>query len=136
MTTPDGKNEPAPEELLDDVLWAFGSPPFTDRAAFDKAVRAYQVEIRDEDTWQPDWVALRTSRVCVRPDEWESELPQPDGWLTADGPEGFTAVELLFKIHNMYTAALGEGDHFYFEGLTLNEDPGEGWPVYDLDTGS
>jgi hypothetical protein len=56
--------------------------------------------------------------------------------LTADGPEGFTAGELLFKIHNMYTAALGEGDHIYFEGLTLAEDPGDGWPVYDLDTGS
>jgi hypothetical protein len=41
MTSPDGTRIPAPEELLDDVLWAFGAPPFADRASFDKAVRAY-----------------------------------------------------------------------------------------------
>ncbi len=49
------------------------------------------------------------------------------------------AAELLFKIHNAFAPQLSQGDHHFFEGLTLvkrrNADPNEP-PVYEVMTGS
>ena len=40
--------------------------------------------------------------------------------LTADSSEGFTAGELLYKIHNQTVAYLEKLDYHFFEGLVDN----------------
>ena len=145
------KSPSYPRELLDDVAWSFTDPPFASREAFVQAVAGYYTDLEWEFEWRPDEVVLRSPRVQVRVEYWddpEELLPgvtfdEDTGDLVADltaaGEEGFTAGELLFKIHNAFAPQLSEGDHHFFEGLELvkNRDanPNEP-PVYEVMTGS
>lgn len=123
-----------PPELLDDVPWSFAVPAPADRAGFVAEVRAYLDDIGegDEIPWRPDEVVLRAARVRVVADDGELVAD-----LDADGPVGFTAGELLFKIHGAFAAQLSEGDHHFFEGLVLTHGRNPNAPpVYEVLTGS
>src|SRR5262245_47114544 len=109
------KKAPAfPAELLEDVAWSLIGPAFPSRAAFAAAVEEYYRELEWEREWRPDEVVLRCPRVRVTVEHWNDtgELVID---LTADHEDGFTAAELLFRIHNAFTEQLG--DHHFFEGL-------------------
>ena len=127
--------EPHPSELLEDVSWTFRGEPFADRAAFDKAVAATQ---DDGEDWRPEEVVVHTDRVRVSPDvHWHLTDEHPTAEFAADNGVSFTASELLFKVHNRFVAELGQMDHKYFEGFTLDEDQEAGeTPLYGLDLGS
>jgi hypothetical protein len=127
-------NQLYPRELLGEVVWSFVGEPFASRAAFVEAVREYQLEILQQDTWRPDAVVLRCPRVRVQ-HEYGDEPDYERAELTADDGVAFTAGELLFKIHNAFVGQLG--DHHFFEGLSLSEETGAARvPVYDVDLGS
>jgi hypothetical protein len=127
-----------PAELLDDVAWSFIDPPFASREAFVQAVADYYKDLEWECEWRPDEVVLPAARVRVMVEYWD-EPGELWAELTAGREEGFTAGELLFKIHNAFAPQLCEGDHHFFEGLMLvkkrNANPNEP-PVYEVMTGS
>jgi hypothetical protein len=92
--------------------------------------------------WIPDETVLAFPRLTVqyfyRDDEENDEIEE-DFDLTADNNTGFTAGELLFKIHNQVIENLESEDHHFFEGLTLwEEETGDdtGAPRYLLNQGS
>jgi len=131
-----------PGRLLEEVCWSFTEGPFPDRAAFDAAVRQYQIDIREsEDSWRPEEVVLPCSEVRITCEFWEEgwaeEEVEPIIHLTADNGTSFTAGELLFKVHNTVLAQGNMGDHHFFEGLSRKRtrDPNEA-PLYEIDTGS
>lgn len=127
-----------PRDLLMDLAWSFTASPVASQADFVEAVRAYNRQIDQAPNWRPDEVLLRCPRARVTVEYWDDpgELIAD---LTADGGAEFTAAELLFKIHNAFAPQLSQGDHHFFEGLTLvkrrNADPNEP-PVYEVMTGS
>lgn len=140
-----------PGELLDDVAWSFTDPPFASQDSFVQAVADYSKDLEWEFEWRPDEVVLRCPRVQVRAETYDDPEELAPGVsfdehtgdmvadLTAAGEEGFTAGELLWKIHNAFTTYLSKGDHHFFEGLMLvkkrNANPNEP-PVYEVMTGS
>jgi hypothetical protein len=144
---------PYPRELLGDIGWSFLDPPFASQTAFIDAVRQYEREVQvdgeGESTWRPDEVVLHAHRVRITCEYWDDpeelinrvmfddETGDLQTDLTADGPEGFTAGELLFKVHNAFTRYLSEGDHHFFEGLARVKGANpNAVPVYEVHTGS
>lgn len=133
---------PYPVTALVSALWRFsGGEQFGDAAEFDRRVRQYHVDITDEDTWEPDEVALPIPRVIVK---WFGlESPTADEYtdytleLEADDGARFTAGELLLKLNNAVAPRLKDADHAFFEGLFLTDDPPvDGVPVYEMMQGS
>jgi len=126
-----------PEELLGDVSWSFRDDPYPDRAAFVAAVAEMYREMEIEG-WNADEVVLRCPRVRILCEDVEDE----DGEdlvldIRSDDGIAFTAGELLFKIHNGVAGNESLGDHVYFEGLHLQEQPkGKKPPVYEMWLGS
>ena len=133
-----------PRELLGDVLWCFCRPTFRSLARFEEACRRYYRELRWEFNWRPEEVVLPCPRVRVRPVFWDDYVPPMEeerfiAELAADGPSGFTAGELLFKVHNVFLRRWEEdaGDYVYFEGFRLAKKPaGDSPPLYDINVGS
>jgi hypothetical protein len=127
-----------PKEILGDVLWSFVGGRFADRAAFDAAVRQYQIDIRSKDTWRPSEVVIPGSKLRLVYECWEGDKQiEPVIELSSDSGASFTASELLFKIHNAVVEQLRGMDHHFFEGLVphsrqIADQP----PLYELNLGS
>lgn len=132
------KKEKYPQEIMTDVRWAFYGGQYDTIEEFMKAVQEYHEEL-DADGWQPEEVVLACKEVTVQYaywDEEEEDETEEDFRLTADG-DGFTAGELLFKIHNRVVGDLENEDHHFFEGLSLYKDAApENRPFYFLGLGS
>ena len=127
-----------PTGLLEDVCWSFTGERFTDRAAFDDAVRQYQTDITNKDTWRPDEVVLPCPRVRIRYecfDEDENEI-EPVVELVSDNGVSFSAGELFFKIHNAVVEQLRDLDHSFFEGLSRVRQRSAEVPLYEVSLGS
>ena len=138
-----GRPKRYPRDLLDDVAWNFDPPRFRSQARFEEAVRELYRDMGWEFEWRPAQVVLRCPRVRARPDFWDDyppeEAPRFVTELTADDPAGFTAVELLFKVHNAFLRRWQEdaGDHTFFEGFHLADAPaGDTAPLYTICLGS
>jgi hypothetical protein len=130
------EDPPFPRELMGDVQWSFTGEAYPSLEEFIEAVREYHGEIRGDDAWRPDEVVLRCRRVRVEHEfSWDEE-DEARVELTADDPRGFTAGELLFKVHNAFVHQLRDGDHVFFEGFSLLEEQGANAPpLYDIDLG-
>jgi hypothetical protein len=126
-----------------DIYWSFTGPTFRSRSRFEEAVRRYHRELGHEDNWRPEELVLPCPRVRVRPDFWDDLDPEEaEGLiveLSADDGAGFTAGELLFKVHNAFMRRFAEaaGDYTFFEGFHLAKAPtGDNPPLYDICLGS
>lgn len=132
------KKEKYPQEIMSDVRWAFYGGQYDTIEEFMKAVQEYHEEL-DADGWQPEEVVLACKEVTVQYAYWdedEEDETEEDFRLTADG-DGFTAGELLFKIHNRVVGHLENEDHHFFEGLSLYKDAApENRSFYFLGLGS
>jgi hypothetical protein len=127
-----------PERVLSRVYWSFRGGPFADRPTFNEEVRQYQIDIAEEDTWSPDEIVIPCPQIRVVYVYWRGE-EQLDGMvpLVSDDGEGFSAGELLFKLHNAVVGPLAGDNHCFFEGLTLHSHQAEGKPpLYVLMQGS
>jgi hypothetical protein len=143
MAKGSGQKRRYPRELLGGVAWSFTAPSFRSRARFEQAVRGYYRRIGLEFDWDHDEVVLRCPRVRVRPVFWDDYDPGQEerftAELAADIPSGFTAGELLFKVHNAFVRLWQEdaGDHVFFEGFHLVKGAtGDTAPLYDIGVGS
>jgi hypothetical protein len=129
-----------PEEIMTDVNWGFYGDRYNSLPEFVKAVIEYNQELCKE--WIPDEIVLACTDVTIQYSCWndgEDEETVEDFNLVADNPSGFTAAELLYKIHNVAVYNLEDEDHHFFEGLTLWD--GENYsnpdaPLYFLNQGS
>lgn len=114
---------PHPKRLLQRLPWIFDATAYPSARAFGEAVAKYQRDMERKDVdWRPDAVVLAAPEVVVSACVWEGkeqvDLLHP---LRSADPAGFTAAELLWRIH---AALAGKelGDHRFFEGLTLSRD--------------
>lgn len=132
------KKEKYPKEIMKDVRWAFYGGQYNTVEEFMKEVQEYHEEL-DANGWQPDKVVLECKVVTIQYTYWheeEEDETEEDFKLTADG-NGFSAGELLFKIHNRVVGHLEEEDRHFFEGLSLYNDAApEDSPFYFLELGS
>lgn len=144
MAKTQGRSARYPRELLKDVCWCFSRPKFRSRARFEQACRRYYRQLGWDFNWRPEELVLPCPRVRVRPNFWDDYVPPEEEErfiteLTADNSSGFTAGELLFKVHNVFLQRWEEdaGDYVYFEGLSLVKPAAGGSPpLYDIDIGS
>ncbi|HEX6372687.1 MAG TPA: hypothetical protein VF006_27450 [Longimicrobium sp.] len=140
--TDDMEEGPFAPTALVAVVWSFfEGEQFSDPAEFDRRVRAYHVEVAEEDTWDPDEIALPVPRVRVA--YFGLESPDDDEYtdfvaeLASDNGTHFTANELLLKLNNAVAPRLAGVDHCYFEGLFFTDQVGEdGVPTYEMMQGS
>lgn len=144
---------------LDHILWAFSEKKYADIDEFSKDVTEYQIEIGRDDTWKPDLIEIKHSEIAVFYEAWlkslqdlsdnetlsvdekslfdSSEMRQLEviASLSADNGVSFTAVELLFKLHNL-VANKELGDAIFFEGLKQFDEDFNSLPTYYLYCGS
>lgn len=141
MTDPSNR-ESLPPTALVAVVWSFcNGEQFADPEEFDRRVRDYHVRVTEEDTWDPDEIALPVPRVRIA---WFGvESPDDDEYtdylteLASENGAHFTARELLLKLNNTVAPHLEGADHCYFEGLFLTDQMEEdGVPVYEMMQGS
>lgn len=138
----DTDDGPFPATALVAVVWSFGTgEQFADPAEFDRRVREYHVQATEEDTWEPDEIALPVPRVRI--EYFGLASPEDDEYtdfaaeLASDDGTHFTARELLLKLNNAVAPHLEGVDHQYFEGLFFTDRVGEdGVPVYEMMQGS
>jgi hypothetical protein len=129
-----------PKEIMTNVYWGFYGGKYDSYAQFIKEVTTYNKDFNLE--WNPDETVLAVSSVTVQYSYWgedEDDETEEDFNLVADDASGFTAGELLYKIHNKVVGRLENEDHHFFEGLTLwaGENYGNpNAPLYFLNQGS
>jgi hypothetical protein len=128
-------NDAYPPSLLADVAWAFTGAAFASQADFDAELKAYQADIMGRASWDPSQRVLGAAKVLVQHEEELQDGVGGEAMLTADNDSGFTAGELMFKIHNAFVEGLNDVDHHFFEGLEL-VDVRLGVPVYVVSLGS
>jgi hypothetical protein len=129
-----------PKILMTDVSWGFYGGKYESQAKFIREVISYNKDLENE--WSPDETVLANTNVTIQYFYWddkEDDDVEEDFNLVADTKIGFTAGELLYKIHNQVVDKLEDADHHFFEGLTLWE--GENYskpnaPLYFLNQGS
>ena len=129
-----------PQELMSNIYWGFYGGKYESREKFIQSVNEYNKGFNN--AWFPDETVLACTSVSIQYSYWneqdEDEIEE-DFELFADNKSGFTAGDLLYKIHNKVVDRLEDEDHHFFEGLTLWE--GENYnnpdvPLYFLNQGS
>ena len=84
---------------------------------------------------------IHTSKLIVQYELFNFEkedFDEPRILLEADNGKSFTAIELLYKLHQKLGPILGNQDNRFFEGFTFatdQEPENMGVPIYFLDTG-
>lgn len=130
-----------PQDLLRKVLWSLLPPLYTDMEHFADVVTKYQIDIHgNADNWDPSDLVLPCPAVSVQYEHWsrDGEHHEKVAVFHSSSPRGFSAVELLFHIHNETAKKLEHNDHHFFEGLSLDtgrSHPGDP-PFYELLQGS
>ncbi len=138
-------------DLLKNVSWAFNSVDYSTTEAFNLAVTSYHDESGTQHpSWNPDEIVLETPSVQIAyryyitptdkffADEFflnsddtdlladdtdeTSEQREATATFMADNGFYFTAVELMYKIHQRLLHRQ-LGDYIYFEGLFVCNIP-------------
>jgi hypothetical protein len=138
-------------DILKNVAWAFNGISYASSEEFNKAVVQYQLDSgKESDAWDPEEIVLETPTVQIiyqhyitptdirfedeiflDEDEADVRVNDPDEedeqrevavTFSADNGFHFTALELLYKLHQrLWHRQLG--DHIYFEGLLVCNTP-------------
>jgi hypothetical protein len=124
--------------MMENILWSFtGGKRGTQEQFVEELVR-YNLETDGREI-DPDEI-VETGQEIIITFAYEEDGEQKDGEfrLTADCGNGFTAGELLYKIHNRVVEHLEVLDYHLFRGLPDNgtHDEYPGIPFYYLNLGS
>ena len=130
--------EPFPQKIMYDLYWSFHGEKYQSRRKFDEEVRQYQIEITGIDSWENNEIVLRSPRVRIEYFRLENRFYHEELIaIESDNGEFFTAVELLFKVHNAVVEHLRELNHHFFEGFDLKSIRSQdNLPLYHLCQGS
>jgi hypothetical protein len=128
------------EDIMGEVAWSFTDDPFLDLDTFSNEVKNYHSYVFDGNTerWDPEEVVLEAPIVAIV----FSYLDQEDNTilvtfrLKARNGKNFTAVDLLFQVHNKTVARLRETKYKYFEGFEFIEKEENSVPCYEILLGS
>lgn len=117
LMSEDENFEDYPDEILANVKWCFTGGKYSSVEDFNNSVHQNQKQLGGE-IWQPDIIVLNFSKIIVLlQNESEDEI-----LLTANNSESFTAVEILFKLHNFFVDKITEQDDNYSYCLPLRKD--------------
>lgn len=109
--------------IMNGVCWNLRGHAYDTPDTFDKAVRQYHMDIiGDTERWTPDELVVPRSAIVVDYEGLNREamaLDERSLELKASTPGGFTALDLLFQLHNAVFEELSEIDHSFFEGFRL-----------------
>lgn len=123
---------------LANIAWRFDRTDYPTSAEFDQDISDYQAAILEEQAcWNPAEVVVDhpaveiayeywvTSEEAVFADEmvihdWK-EQKEVTATFTADNGKYFTALEMLYKLHQRLRHR-ELGDHIFFEGLAAEGD--------------
>jgi hypothetical protein len=138
-------------DLLKEIAWAFNGVSYDTPHSFNKAITQYQSDAgKDESLWNPDEIVLETpsvqiayqhyisptdirfddetfldedeADVLINDPEEEDEQREVAVTFMADNGYYFTALELMYKLHQrLWHRQLG--DNIYFEGLLVCNIP-------------
>lgn len=123
-----------PERLLTDLSWSLSKQRYDGAAELVTAVRAYHDELGRECSWEPDEIVLPVPSLDLEFVALENDkLGDAAARVNTANPRGFTAAELLWRIHETL-ASYELSDKKFFEGLTRNG--GDERPTYRLHQGS
>ncbi len=133
-----------PKQIMPEVIWVFDGKPFPKEADCTAAVTEYHDDICNRAgkrgvSWDAHEVVLKSPRVKIRHERWDDD-EEGEGEsvieLSTDNPAGFTAGELMFKMHNAVVEYLRDMDHKFYEGLALDDDATGDVPLYEIMLGS
>ncbi len=131
------------KELLRDIYWSFNNEQYDSQKDFEAALTEYYKLISgDNIPIQFDKIVINSPKVVIQYMKYnydEEDWDEPQVLFEAGNENGFTAGELLYKIHKDIGKELEGEDNVFFEGLTFAtiDDPDfPKIPVYFLDTGS
>ena len=118
----------------------FAQREITSQKKFQSQFESYNKEMNDEFEWGPNQIVLESSKVRIQYMHWdenEQDQVEPQFEIWADNGESFTALELLYKIHNEVASKLADEDAHFFEGLKLyDEGDDSDTPLYFLRQGN
>jgi len=109
-----------PKRLMSNVSWGFFGGKYNSLEKFIQKVSDYNKDCNK--IWFPEKTVLNCQNVTVQYAYWndeEKDVIEVEFDLVSDNESGFTAGELLFKLHNSVVDKLEEEDYHFFEGLTL-----------------
>lgn len=110
-------------KILFDILWIFRPKKYESRENFNQAIRQHQIDITENDTWQPDKIVIKKPQINVLL-EMDWEIPPDDQvefLIKSENSISFTASDLMFQINN-HLAEYDLGDYKFFEGLNFNRE--------------
>jgi hypothetical protein len=133
-----------PKQIMLHVIWAFDGKPFASEADCTTAIREHHDDIckriKRDVAWDPQELVLKSTCVKIRHERWDDDNEEGEAEtvieLSTPNPAGFTAGELMFKMHNAVVEYLRDMDHKFYEGLVLDEDATGEVPLYEIMLGS
>jgi len=108
------------KEIMSDVRWGFYGIKNDSFGQFILEVIEYNKDLDLE--WNPCETVLVCREATIQYSYWDDDIKtviEKDFELIADNQIGFTAGELLFKIHNHVVDRLQDEDFNIFQGLAL-----------------
>jgi hypothetical protein len=114
--------------LLGQLCWSFAAR--TDYATpedFGAAVLQYQMDIvQHSNGWEPDAIILPFCRVRFHwegLDRQQNDMIDKDNIVESSSSKGFTALDLLYKVHQIMVEDCRLTDRCFFEGFDYVKGP-------------
>ena len=113
-----------PKELMAGVYWRFLGGKYESQTEFVRNVTEFNKEFR-KNKWNSNETVLKSSKVSILYSYWDYDIDEEIEEvfeLEANNKTGFTAGELLYKVHNQVIDKLENEVHQSFEGFLLGEN--------------
>ena len=113
-----------PKELMTGIYWRFLGGQYNSQDEFIRNVTEYNKELGKK-KWNSEKTVLASSKVSILYSYWDYEVDEEIEEvfeLEAKNETGFTAGELLYKVHNQIVDKMENELHQSFEGFLLGEN--------------
>ena len=113
-----------PKELMTGIYWGFWGGKYNSQEEFVHSVTAYNKELGLK-KWNANDTVLASSKATILYSYWDYDIDEEVEEvieLEADNETGFTAGELLYKVHNQVVEKLENESHHIFEGFLLGQN--------------
>ena len=118
-----------PKELMTGVYWRFWGGKYNSQEEFVQNVTNYNQDLGKK-RWNSDKTILSSPKVSILYSYWDFDIEEEIEEvfeLEANNETGFTAGELLYKVHNQVVDKLETELHQSFEGFLLGENEAHQW---------
>lgn len=128
------------ENILQHLSWSFSGSKYKDIKSFISEIIEYQLDVLGHDFKREVLDELVILEPIIRVQYWYYEGDkkiEPIITLKAKNGLAFTAIDLMYQLHNTVVAQLEDIDHYFFEGVRLSRDQDITQPtLYQLCQGS